>query len=212
MALIETRVEAGQLVLNSFGMEPLTVPHTQADMNRLNTQVWGDDVRGIDLGDTVSSWLSQAIDEDCRLLAFPASEIRQCDPKIAKPGDSTQFADGYPLLIVSQASLDDLNDRLAQPVEMARFRPNIVVSGCDSFAEDQWSEIAINDINIRLVEPCARCSVPTVDPSNGTLSGPEPIHTLSSYRERNGEIFFGVNAIPDQQGMITVGDSITLIT
>ena len=88
---------------------------------------------------------------------------------------------------------------------MLRFRPNIVIAVCPPFAEDRWRRIVVGDVPLRVVAPCARCSVPTVDPESGALLGPEPIHTLSSYRERDGEIFFGVNAAPDAEGIIKTG-------
>ena len=211
MAMVETRIVNDQLALASFGMDDHLVPYSSADMSRLSTEVWGDAVNAMDVGDETAAWLSQALGEECRLVVFPQSETRYCDGGRAKPDDHTHFADGFPLLIVSQASLDDLNNRLDTPVEMKRFRPNIVVSGCDAFAEDSWQSIEVGGISIRIVDGCPRCSVPTVDPSTGMLSGPEPIHTLSSYRERDGEVYFGVNAAADREGPIAVGDTVTVV-
>lgn len=206
MALIGTSIENNSLVLDCFGMDSHTVPPTEATMNRVSSEVWGDEVPGIDLGDETARWLSQAIGDRCRLIAFPASEERLCDPEVSLPGDHTLYADGFPLLVVSQASLDKLNRKLEAPVSMSRFRPNIVVDGADPHAEDEWKAVQIGEIGLRLVQACARCSVPTVDPDAGVLAGPEPIHTLSSYRERDGEIYFGVNAAPDDEGLLSVGD------
>ena len=210
MALIHADVDQGQLTLSSFGMESHSAKIADASMQRLHTEVWGDDVFAIDVGDDSADWLSQAIGEPCRLVFFPANEVRSCDPQRAQPGDQTRFADAFPLLIISEASLADLNARLKYPVGMDRFRPNIVVNGCAAFAEDEWRNIEVNGLPLRIVDRCARCSVPTVDQMTGTLSGPEPIHTLSSYREHDGEVFFGVNAVPDGTGPISVGDTITL--
>lgn len=210
MALVQTTIEDDRLVLSSFGLEDHTVPESNADMRRFNTEVWGDRVNALDTGDLSAEWLSQAIGEPCRLLVFPQNEIRLCDQTVARPGDHTRFADGFPLLVVSQASLDDLNSRLATPVAMNRFRPNLVVSGSEPYEEDRWQRISINGIRMRLLEPCARCSVPTVDPETGNLAGPEPIHTLSQYRQRDGEVFFGVNAAADGEGEISVGDRLTV--
>ena len=210
MALIHAEVAHGQLILNTFGMESHTARIANANMNRLQTEVWGDTVFAIDAGDDSANWLSQAIDDECRLVFFPANEVRSCDPQRAQPGDQTRFADGFPLLIISEASLADLNARLENPVGMDRFRPNIVVNGCAAFAEDKWRKIEVNGLPLRIVDRCARCSVPTVDQMTGTLSGPEPIHTLSSYREQDGEVFFGVNAVPDRTGTISIGDTVTL--
>lgn len=211
MALVNADIEQDQLILNSFGMESHRVPVADTTMNRLHSEVWGDKVYALDTGDASAQWLSQALDEECRLVAFPSNEIRACDPQRSKSSDHTRFADGFPLLILSEASLTDLNNRLEMPVGMERFRPNIVVKGCLAFAEDGWSTIEINGLPVRIVDTCPRCSVPTVDPATGALTGPEPIHTLSTYRERDGEVFFGVNAAPDQEGLVSIGDSVNLI-
>ena len=211
MALVQASISDGQLVLDCFGMDSHTVPVTSEVMSPCPTEVWGDAVQALDVGNETAEWLSQAIGEECRLVAFPDSSVRPCDPELSKPGDHTLFADAFPLLIVSQASLDDLNKRLTQPVTMNRFRPNIVIDGCQAFAEDDWLKIKINGVSIRVVDHCARCSVPTIDPDNGTIAGPEPIHTLSSYRQRDGEIYFGVNATAEIEGEITVGDTVIII-
>ena len=216
MALVGTTVVKGCVQLASFGLEPVLIPQVDAAMPHLKADVWGDAINGIDLGDHIANWLTQAIDTPCRLLAFPLAEQRPCDQTFSRPGDHTWFSDAFPLLIISRASLDDLNQRLldkgSRAVSMNRFRPNIVVEGCEAFAEDQWKEIRINDLPIRVVKPCARCSVPTVDPDTGALAGPEPIHTLNSYRERGGEVFFGMNAIGDAEGVISIGDTVELIS
>jgi len=211
MALVKTRIADGQLIMDCFGMDPHTVAPTVADMDRLNVEVWGDKVDALDVGDATAEWLSQAIGEPCRLVAFSVSAFRQCNPALSKPGDHTKFADAFPLLVVSEASLQDLNSRLLEPVTMDRFRPNIVVSGCEAYAEDRWTSISINGIPLRVVDACARCSVPTINPVNGTISGPEPIHTLSTYRQRHGEIYFGVNVTPDGEGNISLGDEVTVL-
>lgn len=215
MALVATTLQNQQLRLESFGLESIKIPATSAVMHRLTTTVWGDKVPAIDLGDAIANWLTQAIDEECRLVAFPANATRQCNIAYSKPGDHTHFADAYPLLIVSRASLDDINQRLADKgdptvISMHRFRPNIVVDGCDAFAEDDWQQLSINNLPVRIVAPCARCSVPTVDPETGVIAGPEPIHTLASYRQRDAQIFFGVNAVAEREGRISVGDVVTL--
>lgn len=211
MALVHTAIQDGQLVLSSFGMDSHTVTLAAAGMDRLNTEVWGDRVCAFDIGNAAAEWLGQALGEESRLVYFPTSEVRQCDPQRAREGDHTRFADGFPLLLLSEASLVDLNSRLEMPVGMDRFRPNIVIQGCPAFAEDEWRKIEINGLPLRIVDGCARCSVPTVDQTTGVLSGPEPIHTLSTYRERDGEVYFGVNAVPDREGTISVGDVVKLI-
>ena len=208
MALIETAIDQEQLILSSFGMEPHTVPKAHTEMERCITEVWDDSVNAIKIAGPTSDWLSQALGTDCHLVAFPQDELRQCDPEYAQQGEHTQFSDAYPLLILTEASLHGLNTRLDQPVGMNRFRPNIVIAGAEAHEEDEWSEITVADLRIRMVKDCPRCSVPTVDPTTGMLAGPEPMHTLSSYRTKNGEIMFGQNAIADNYGRLSVGDTV----
>ena len=213
MALVETGFSGDRLVLSSFGMDKIIVDSPDLDSApRVKTNIWGDVVNGIAHNKETSQWLSDAIGEDCMLLSFPRQEKRQCDLEFASAGDNTMFADAYPLLVISQASLDDLNSKLAIPVGMNRFRPNMVVSGCKPFDEDNWKSIKANDIRLRGIQSCSRCSVPTVDPTTGMLTGPEPIHTLSSYRKwDDGEVYFGMNMAPDSIGTIRVGDVVSVV-
>ena len=147
MALVETRVDNNRLTLSSFGMEPhIVAPVEKDNCKRINTQVWGDPVQALEHDAQTSEWLSQALGVDCRLVSFPDDEIRQCDPAVSNAGEHTRFADAFPLLLLSQGSLDDLNARLENPVTMDRFRPNIVVSGCEPLAEDDWKKITVGDV------------------------------------------------------------------
>lgn len=211
MALVETKMYNGQLFLSCFGMQDLAVPAIADDAPRLKTNIWGDQVHALAGNAEADAWLSEAIGEPCHLVGFPGGEKRYCDPQISHDDDHTFFADRFPLLIISEASLQDLNNRLECPVGMDRFRPNIVIRGCGAFAEDRWKIIAINGITIRCVARCARCSVPTVDPQRGVLAGPEPIATLSGYREINGSIMFGVHAIADMAGTVSVGHAVNVL-
>ncbi len=213
MALVKTRVDHGSLTLFSFGMEEHTVaPPERDNCKRINTKVWGDAVRALEHDTRTSEWLSQALGVDCRLVSFPDDEIRQCSRSVSKAGEHTLFADAFPLLLLSRGSLDDLNARLQNPVGMDRFRPNIVVSGCQPLAEDNWKKITVGDVRLRVTQGCARCSVPTVNQQTGVLSGPEPIHTLSSYRRReDGEVYFGINLVPETTGVVRTGDRVSVV-
>ncbi len=211
MALIETEINDGQLILRTFGMEHHIVPSISDDAQTVETEVWGDAVTANVHDDATNQWLSQAIGSECKLVCFPPDHTRQCDPEHAKQGDHTMFSDAYPVLVLSQASLDHLNTKLSTAVEINRFRPNLVIAGCEPHDEDNWQQIQINDLTLRNGVPCARCSVPTVDPEIGVLSGPEPIHTLSSYRQSDGEIYFGMTFVPNTEGSIHVSDQVTVI-
>ncbi len=206
MSLVDTDIREGKLMLSSFGMETHVVPHASPDMPRIATQVFNDPVSALELDRITNDWVSQALGIPCKLVCFPEDETRSCDPVVSNIGDHTKFADAFPLLVISQASLDDLNSKLEVPVGMDRFRPNLVVDGCDAFAEDHWKSMLINETNIRMLQICARCSVPTVDQKIGMLSGPEPIQTLSTYRQWDGDIFFGSNYTAENETTVSVGD------
>ena len=110
------------------------------------------------------------------------------------------------MLILSEASLDDLNKRLDNHVDMRRFRPNIVVKGCEPFAEDTWEYFTLADIPMQGVKPCSRCPMPTVDPDTGKRTGTEPISTLATYRKKDHKVYFGMNVIHQELGVLKLGD------
>jgi len=202
MCLIQTQLQAQQLSLLADGMDKFTLTaHTQ---NERQVQIWNDHCKAFDCGDDVADWLSFFLNKECRLVYFSEHENRQVDLDYAQAGDNTAFSDGFPLLLISQASLDDLNQRLETPVSMARFRPNIVVSGCTAFAEDEWKKIHINHINLRIVKPCSRCVIPSIDIKTSKKQ-PIIIQTLSQYRMQDNKIFFGQNVIAENTGELAVG-------
>lgn len=205
MCLIHAEPLDAGLRLSAANIEPLEIPLAPT-LLACEVDVWGDHCQARDAGDAAASWLSQFLAVDCRLVYFPDDGRRAVDPTFAQPGDVTAFSDGFPLLLISQASLDDLNGRLAQPVSMSRFRPNLVVSGSPPFAEDGWKRLRIGDITLRVVKPCSRCAIPTVDPTTGQRHpDAEPLRTLGTYRMRDHKIFFGQNVIADNTGPIAVG-------
>jgi hypothetical protein len=132
------------------------------------------------------------------------------DQTYAQAGDKTAFSDGFPLLLISQASLDDLNQRMEKPLGMNRFRPNLVVKGNSAFAEDAWKKIRIGDIELRIVKPCSRCVIPSINIETAEREA-EPTKTLVSYRKRDNKIFFGQNVIADNTGTLEVGMDVELL-
>ncbi|MFV2058531.1 MAG: MOSC domain-containing protein, partial [Thiohalomonadales bacterium] len=213
MCLISTQLTEDSLQLNAAGLDPLSI-----DMRRLHTLssqkievvVWNDRCKVYDCGDVAAEWLSQFLEVECRLMYFPDDAIRPVDPAYADKNDKTAFSDGFPILLTSEASLQDLNSRLKKPIDMRRFRPNIVVSGSPAFDEDQWRLVTIGDVTYRMVKPCARCGIPNIDP-NSAERGAEPSRTLIQYRRRNGKIFFGQNIIANSLGNIKVGMRIKIV-
>jgi uncharacterized protein YcbX len=167
-------------------------------------KVWDDECNAFDAGDEVANWLSQFLEMECRLVYFPENEIRIVDQDYAQPNDQTAFSDGFPILLTTQASLDDLNSRMDESIPMARFRPNVVISGCEAFAEDDWKKLKVGDMTLRIVKPCSRCIIPNVDIDSAERCK-EPIKTLVTYRKRDHNVFFGQNAVADGSGLLEVG-------
>ena len=203
MCLIQCVLANDGLSVNAANMPDLEIP-APAPSSMVKATVWEDTCNAYDCGDKAASWFSECLNTTTRLVYFPEDERRQVDLTYAKQGDITAFSDGFPYLLISQASLDDLNSRLDTAVEMKRFRPNIVITGTEAFAEDTWKKIRIGDTTFDIVKPCSRCVIPTIDLETGE-KGVEPIKTLAGYRMRDSKIYFGQNIIAEGEGHIEVG-------
>ncbi|HEY2864857.1 MAG TPA: MOSC N-terminal beta barrel domain-containing protein [Casimicrobiaceae bacterium] len=196
LASIRTAITATALELDAPGADTLRIPLDQSGVSGPVT-IWRDTVPGIDQGTAAAAWLSHRLEGDHRLVRFDAAARRLCNPNfVGTSGAHTAFADGYPLLVLSEASLRDLNDRLDTSLPIDRFRPNLLLSGVDAYDEDYIDEIVSGDIALKMVKPCIRCEVTTTD--QHTLErGVEPLRTLAGYRH-NAEldgVAFGMNAI-----------------
>lgn len=203
MALVDVQLDdQGRVQLAAPGMAALTVAEHGAE--RFAVTVWNDTLDGLAVDPAADAWLSGFLGQPCRLVRLPDDARRAVDPAYAAPDDQVGFADGFPLLLISQASLDHLNERLAEPVPMLRFRPNLVVEGCAAHAEDQWRRIRIGGLTFRVVKPCSRCPIPTVDIATGER-GVEPLRTLMTYRRRDNRVYFGQNLLHDGVGELRVG-------
>lgn len=198
------------LVLQALGSNDLQVDKPDSSIASSSVTVWDDRVEAQDCGDEAAHWLSEVLSVPCRLIYMGAHVNRQVDENYASKGVVTSFADGFPLLLIGEASLIDLNERLADPVSMDRFRPNLVVSTEDPFVEDRWRKIRIGQIELSLVKPCGRCIMVTVNPETG-LTGKEPLKTLASYRRQGGEVMFGQNALHHNEGGMQLGDSVEVL-
>jgi hypothetical protein len=205
MALIEPRIGEENLEIEAPDMEPLLVPLVMEHHVTDPVQVWNDAVEAVSVGDEASEWFSEFLGDHCKLVAMTESSVRYVDETYAHTREQVSFADGFPLLLLSEASLADLNSRLAKLLPMNRFRPNLVVKGCSAYAEDSWNEISVGTIRLRVVKPCARCVIPTTDQRTGERDV-EPLLTLATYRKRDNKIFFGQNVLPIDVGMLRVGD------
>jgi MOSC domain-containing protein len=207
MALISSRLAPDRLVVSAPGMPDLEVPLEGEDGERIDVEVWGDAQRGEPVGGYADRWFGRFLDARCRLVRKPEDDVRPVDSAYARSGDQTSFADGFPLLLISEASLEDLNKRLESPVPMDRFRPNLVVRGCGPYAEDGWDEIRAGGAVFRVAEACPRCAITTVDQGSGER-GKEPLKTLATYRKSGGGVLFGRNLIHSSPGNLRVGDPV----
>ncbi|MCU7806406.1 MAG: MOSC domain-containing protein [Candidatus Thiodiazotropha sp. (ex Semelilucina semeliformis)] len=204
MTFVSTQVTGAGLTLEAPGMPSITLERPLRSIRQVSVNIWNDSCQAQLCEDKAHHWLSDFLGQDCQLVYMPDESIRQVDQRFAAAADRTAFADGFPLLLISQASLDDLNERLDQPMPMIRFRPNLVVAGCEPYEEDSWRLIRIGDLTFRVVKPCSRCKITTVDPRTGE-SGDEPLKTLAGYRRQGKQVFFGQNLLHDHTGELSVG-------
>ncbi|QKZ12513.1 MOSC domain-containing protein [Spirosoma sp. KUDC1026] len=189
------------------------VPASETVTESVRVSIWDSlDVAAVTVSDAADRWFSAALGFTCRLVYMPATTNRQVDQQYAKPGDAVSFADGYPYLLISQSSLDELNRRLSEPVEMRRFRPNIIVSGAQPNEEDAWQQFQIGELDFYGVKPCARCVLTTIDPETAQ-KGKEPLATLATYRRWNKKILLGQNVLtsPTATGVVRVGQPVTIV-
>jgi uncharacterized protein YcbX len=205
LARVAVSLRPDGLTVVADGMPELEVTTPASRAARRHVTIWKDTCTSRVAGPEAAAWFSDLLGTGCELVWLPPEEARQVDLAVARPGDRVGFADGFPFLVISQASLDELNRRLVTPVPMGRFRPNIVVDGCEPHAEDGWSRITIRDVTFSVVKPCARCVITTTDQGTGRRS-PEPLRTLAAYRTTNGEVLFGQNLVHSGRGGIRLGD------
>ena len=207
MATIRTSVDSSGLAL----MRPsssVRVPLEPAGQE-VAVQVWKSTVLARFCSEEADRWLSGQLGEPVRLVKMGADSVRETSPQYSQPGDHVSFADGFPLLLASVASLEDLNSRMEVPVPMSRFRTNLVVAGSDPWAEDAWARIRVGQVRFRYAKPCGRCSVTTVDQDTGLPMGDEPLRTLATFRKVGNAVNFGANLIPDVEGWVGVGDAVS---
>ncbi len=209
LALIATELSGDRLVLTVAGRQ-LAVEVPDATAPHRTVTVWGDTLEALDAGDAAADWLFESLGLPCRLVYMPDDAQRRVAPLYARRGETVSFADGFPLLLISEASLADLNARLDQPVPMNRFRPNLVVSGCDAFDEDRWQQIRIGGLVFDVAKPCSRCVMPSIDQATGQRD-PQINRVLASYRRLDGQVYFGQNLLYAGGGTVTVGDSVEVL-
>jgi len=207
MARISTELQADSLLLNHENATQLEIPLHSHNNRRIPVTIWNDQNNAILVSAHASIWFSEILNVDCDLVYLPESEQRWVDKYFARNDEKVGFADGFPLLVLSRASIDELNQQLDEEVNINRFRANIVLDDCPAHAEDDWATITVNNISIRLAKPCSRCIIPSIHQQTAEKH-PTLLRTLASYRRREGKVFVGQNGIHSSTGFIHVGDPV----
>ena len=212
LCLIQASLMATGIIITAPDMPALTIEYQQLSQNYTTVNVWNDTIKAQQCKASINQWFTRYLKQSCQLLFFGVDSKRYVKNKNSQVG----FADGYPLLLISQASLDSLNSRYKPAnhhISMAQFRPNIVVNNCDAFAEDTWQHIRIGEVEFEITKPCTRCVFTTVNPETGEKNPQlEPLKTLKGFRQlANGDILFGQNLVALNQGQIKQGDQVEII-
>lgn len=199
------------LQLHAPDMPAIDVP-LDAGGSSLSVHVWEDTVDAVTVSSEVDAWLSEVLSQPVRLVYLPDDSHRPIDPDYVQAGahNEVSFADGYAVLVISEASLEDLNTRLETPLPMNRFRPNIVVRGCAPYEEDDWTTLQAGAGQLNLVKPCGRCVVTTTNQTTLERT-PEPLRTLATYRKQGSHVMFGQNAVVLKEGWLERGMPLTAI-
>ena len=209
MALLQVSLNADGFTIShkQNKYSPLTLRPYPGGGDAVRVTIWDDVCDAILFDDNVNQWFSEALGLSCKLVYMPDSSRRLVDPKYAKDQEITSFSDAYPILIIGQSSLDDLNRRLEEKVPMNRFRPNIVFTGGIAYEEDEFDDFLIGQQAFKAVKPCARCVMTTIKQDDAT-SSKEPLKTLAGYRSVNNKVLFGQNLLHYGAGRIAVGDAL----
>jgi uncharacterized protein YcbX len=185
-----------------YGNNELLLPFNEHISDAIVATIWDDTVEVFEVSKAHSAWFSDVLNMPCKLVFFPDDKPRPVDPDYALQHDHVSLADGYPILVIGQSSLDDLNSRMDVSIPMNRFRPNIVFEGGVAYEEDGWKQFEIGKSSFVGVKPCARCVLTTINQATGE-KGVEPLATLNTYRRQGNKVLFGQNVLP-----ITIGNTI----
>ncbi|HYH96652.1 MOSC domain-containing protein [Hyalangium sp.] len=212
VSAVPTLEGEGGLHLSAPALPKLRVRVPPADAPRLEVTVWKDRCSAARAGEAADRWFSQYLGEPVALVYVDARMERPVDPQYAGPEERVGFADAFPLLLLSRASVEELNRRLPRPITVEHFRPNLVVEGCEPFAEDGWRRLRVGSVELEIVKPCARCVFTTVDPLTGVKAPDgEPLRTLTSFRRSQGKVMFGQNLLVRRPGTLQLGDPVELL-
>lgn len=213
MVLLHLAETADGFMVSKFHEESMSIhiPSTCLSKKLISVTVWDDVCNAIEVSDLHNEWFSDMLNVKCKLVYMPDDTKRLVDQQYAKNEEITSFSDGYPMLMIGEASLELLNSKLADTLPMSRFRPNLVFTGGHAHIEDEMAAFEINGLRFLGVKPCARCVMTTINEKNAE-AGKEPLKTLATYRMKNNKIYFGQNVLQQQTGTIKTGDEIKIIT
>ena len=214
MALITTQVSDGCVSVSHINNSEVFVLPTEGEL--IDVGIWEDDVQGLDCGDEAAAWFSLAIDGDCRLV-YQGNCPRLADTKYTAAGTKVSYSDGFPLLVVAQASIDFLNAECEANIGAENFRPNVVIENTDVFAENNWAKLSTESVAMNVVKPCQRCVIPALNPNTGEREA-SILPVLLKHCRRDKKIYFGQNLtfsplntdIENQQLGLTVGQKVTI--
>ena len=209
LALVSTALAGTHLVVGVPSGEAFEIPLAPNGPRR-RVQVWSDAIDATVVESSANAMLSRHLGLECTIVFMPPDVVRTVEAPHGRAGDRVGFADAYPVLVASMASLDDLNTRLDHPIPMDRFRPNLVVEGGVAFEEEAHAGVRVGALTFRTPKRCARCSVTTVDQRTAEV-GKEPLRTLAKYRFDANSVNFAMNAIPDGPGTVSVGDDVVYL-
>lgn len=215
LALLQTEITPENLLIRHRTkpeLDVLQVPLQTNSRERFTVQIWDDFCDALAVDDAADAWLSKALESTTRLVYLPDDSPRQVEPERVQMPMNVSFADAYPYLLLGENSLADLNQRLAEPVQMNRFRPNLVFAGGAPYQEESWSDLLVGAVPFRGIKPCGRCILTTTDQDTGLRhKGGDPLKTLATYRTQGNKVLFGMNLIALGTGVIKVGDELIVL-
>lgn len=212
LALLTTTLTSNEIIVSPKNNPEkyISIPLASLSDNTITVSIWEDSVRAKHLNKKLDDWFSTYLGKACKLVFMPETTSRAVDKRYALHNEQVSFADAFPYLLIAQASLDDLNNRLDESVLMDRFRPGIVISGAKAYEEDTWAEIKIGDVHFKVAKPSARCVLINIDQQTA-IKTKEPLYTLSKYRTVNNKVLFGQNLIALNEGVIKINDTLEII-
>ncbi len=211
MALLKPEIVDRTIRICAPGMEDLEMPLFPDEGRIIMVEIWEDRCEALVANKHSEKWISDYLGKKCNFVFMPNLCNRIVDQDYGFGKNQVAFSDGFPLLLISESSLKDLNGRVSEEITMKRFRPNLVVKNTAPYQEDEWESIRIGDCELKIVKACSRCVLTTVNPETGIFSGREPLKTLAKFRKLNGEVVFGQNLIPSSYGKIEVGMKIEIL-